>query len=124
MRPGGGSTRRTRPLIYLPAKGVGLQEPFRRLLPVRDCPNEQAMGRRNLHPRTHLPILTSSRFLIAPPASFEREPARTCAAERACLPRRPSLTRVTSSESFILLPAYFPLAHFWRNIFGRIVPRS
>src|SRR5260370_2623092 len=51
------------------------------------------------------------------------DPAGTYAAERACLRRQPSLTQVISSESYILLPGYFPLAHFWRSISGPTVPR-
>jgi hypothetical protein len=39
------------------------------------------------------------------------KPGRTSAAERACPLRKPSLTQVISSENFILLPAYSPLAH-------------
>src|SRR5439155_1601627 len=54
----------------------------------------------------------------------ERERARNPAAERACLPPRASLIRVTFSESFIPLPAYSPLERFWRNTSGRTVPLS
>src|SRR5260370_9916196 len=53
----------------------------------------------------------------------QRDPAGTYAAERACLRRKPSLTAVISSESFIPLRAYFQLAHFWRSISGPTAPR-
>src|SRR5712691_5729528 len=50
------------------------------------------------------------------------DPDGTYAAERACLRRQPGLTQVICSESCILLPASFLLAHFWRNISGPTVP--
>src|SRR5437899_41930 len=53
----------------------------------------------------------------------QRDPAGTYAAERACLRRKPGLTRVISSESFIPLRAYFQLAHFWLSISGPTAPR-
>src|SRR6267143_453357 len=52
-----------------------------------------------------------------------RKPVRTYAAERACPQRKPSLIPVTSSESFIPLPVYFPSGRSWRNISGRTAPR-
>src|SRR5216684_4204914 len=55
---------------------------------------------------------------------IQRDPAGTCAAERACHRRQLSQTRVISSESFIPSRAYFRLAHFWRSISGPTVPRS
>src|SRR5258708_1399768 len=71
----------------------------------------------NLHQRNHVPILILPRILNAPPNLLLRS-GWTYAAERACLRRQPGLTRVISSESCIPLPGYFPLAHFWRSIFG------